>query len=261
MKLFSLIFSTLLMMPLTASTGQMPDFLKAAVSKVYDGNCHLVRFEGSRFTQCIAKPGHERISMHITGRDGIIYRGFTRLSYDIKSSNIAFAMNGGMYDARSQPIGYYVEKGVKLHALNRKDGSGNFHMKPNGVFFGSGDQWQVMTTEDFATKVEFRPDFGTQSGPMLVIDGKLHPKIAPNGTSLYVRNAVGVDQTGRAHFVISENRVSFGRMARFMQDIARTPNALYLDGAVSALWDPVKGRLDQRYPLGPLIVVNKVKKS
>ncbi len=45
--------------------------------------------------------------------------------------------------AKASPIGYYVEGGERLEELNRADGPGNFHLKPNGVFFGTGDRWQV----------------------------------------------------------------------------------------------------------------------
>jgi uncharacterized protein YigE (DUF2233 family) len=117
----------------------------------------------------------------------------------------------------------------------------------------------VLSAEPFEAQATKRPDFGTQSGPMLMIDGAIHPKFDPNGTSKYIRNAVGVDAQGRAHFVISDEPVSFGRMARMMRDVAKTPNALYLDGEVSALWNPAQGRMDGRYPLGPLILVSRVK--
>ena len=33
----------------------------------------------------------------------------------------------------------YVENGVQAHRLNRADGPGNFHLKPNGVFWQSAD--------------------------------------------------------------------------------------------------------------------------
>jgi len=91
---------------------------------------------------------------------------------------------------------------------------------------------------------------------MLLIDGKLHPRIAAEGTSLKIRNAVGVDKAGAAHFVISDEPVSFGTLARLMRDHAGARDALFLDGTVSALWDPAHRRLDARYPLGPLILVS-----
>jgi len=155
-----------------------------------------------------------------------------------------------------------VEEGEKRHALNTNEGWGNFHMLPNGVFYGdAAGNWHVRTSEDFEQSVTDRPDFGTQSGPMLVIAGKLHPKIDDDGKSLKLRNGVGVDAGGRAHFVISDEPVSFGKLARYFRDALKCDNALFLDGSVSSLWDPEHGRVDGGPPLGPLIVVEKSAKA
>ena len=155
----------------------------------------------------------------------------------------------------AKPIGYFVENRERLHELNLNDGSGNFHMKPNGVFYGTGGTWRIKTSEDFYSTVGDRPDFGTQSGPMLLIEGKVHPQISEDGPSKRIRNGVGVDRDGKAHFVIAASPVSFGQFARYFRDVAKTPNALYLDGTVSSLWDPARGRMDTRADLGPLVVV------
>ena len=222
-------------------------------------DCVPVTFEGSRFTHCIATPGQHQIEMRLSGRDGKIYRGFKKLAADTKNVVVSLAMNGGMYDDQRKPIGYYVERSTKTQPLNMKEGKGNFYIKPNGVFFGSDARWEVMSADAFEAQVIKRPEFGTQSGPMLVTDGVLNPKFDANGTSLYVRNAVGVDARGQAHFVISQEPVSFGRMARVMRDLARTPNALYLDGSVSSLWNPAARRMDSGHALGPLILVTRAK--
>jgi uncharacterized protein YigE (DUF2233 family) len=98
----------------------------------------------------------------------------------------------------------------------------------------------------------------TQSGPMLVIDGKLHPAFDHDGTSLHIRNGVGIGSVGAARFVISQDAVSFGKLARFFRDQLKCDNALFFDGAVSALWDPANHRRDVTVPLGPMIVVFKL---
>ena len=90
---------------------------------------------------------------------------------------------------------------------------------------------------------------------MLVIDNRLHPSIQDNGPSLHIRNGVGVDSENTAWFVISDDAVSFGRMARFFRDALNCRNALYLDGSVSSLWDRPAGRRDTRTDLGPLFIV------
>ncbi|PEQ13409.1 hypothetical protein B2G71_08250 [Novosphingobium sp. PC22D] len=225
--------------------------------------CESATFEGAPLTHCIADPKRHRIRTVLGPEGGAPYRSLSELALAIgnEGPEVAFATNGGMFNAEGRPIGYYVENGERRHRLNRNEGYGNFHLLPNGVFFGTGGAWQVRTADDFARNVSKRPAFGTQSGPMLVIAGKLHPRIDEDGTSLKLRNAVGVDRQGRAHFVISDAPISFGKLARYYRDVLKTPNALFLDGSVSSLWDPHVGRVDGGPPLGPLIVVENRAKA
>ena len=72
-----------------------------------------------------------------------------------------------------------------------------------------------------------------------------------------IRNGVGIDATGKAHFVMAQGPVSFGQLARFFRDELKTPYALYLDGGpASNLWDPATGRMDAGR-VGPILVVSK----
>jgi uncharacterized protein YigE (DUF2233 family) len=221
--------------------------------------CEPVMFEDTPLTHCVADPARHRVATALAPEAGPPYRSLKALSQAIVTSRIAFAMNGGMFDGDGEPIGYYVEGGERRHTLNRNEGGGNFHLMPNGVFYGSGGEWHVRTTEDFAETVDKRPEFATQSGPMLVIEGKLHPAFDDDGESRKTRNAVGIDEAGRAHFVISEAPVSFGKLARYFRDRLETPNALFLDGSVSQLWDPARERMDQGAALGPMIVVENLR--
>ena len=247
-----------------ADEATAPDRSEATATASSDGTsrspCARTIYEGVELTHCIAEPAKHRIAMQL-GAKGAYFRSFARLA-GARSSDaapVAFAVNGGMYDDAGAPIGYYVENGERRRELNRADGAGNFHLTPNGVFYGSEGKWQVRTTGDFYAGVGKRPRFGTQSGPMLVIDGKLHPEFQADGPSKMIRNGVGVDSQGRAHFVKSEGGISFGRFAAYFRDVAQTPNALYLDGNVSALWSPEDERMDTSVPLGPLIVVEEKK--
>lgn len=219
--------------------------------------CRSIIFEDTPLTHCLATPARHEIAMDLGPSGEAPYRSLTAYSMDRGTEAIAFAMNAGMFDEDGKPIGYFVEDGERLQSLNTADGEGNFHTKPNGVFFGSGDAWEVRSTEDFLANVRERPEFGTQSGPMLVIDGELHPQISRDGESRFVRNAVGVDEKGRAHFVISNAAISFGKLARFYRDELTVRNALYLDGNVSALWNPATDRLDTGAPIGPIVVVER----
>lgn len=227
---------------------------------VHASICEPLLFEDASFTHCTALPTIHDIRMELAP-DGeeTPYRSLAALAEDVgeDGAGIALAVNGGMFDPDGDPIGYYVEDGRRQTVLNQNEGPGNFHLLPNGVFFGESPHgpWRVWSTPRFARDTEGRPQFATQSGPMLVIDGELHPDIDPDGTSYKIRNAVGVDDAGRAHFVISEAPVSFGKLARLYRDVLNVDNALFLDGTVSQMWDPVSGRLDTGAPIGPLIIV------
>ena len=207
--------------------------------------CAEQRFEQAGFIVC--RGG--RIEL----RSGM--RGFKALQARLgpRADTVAFAMNGGMFDDAGAPIGLAVEEGREVHAINRREGGGNFHLMPNGVFLVRSDG-----RADVVSSAAFQPAsdiaFATQSGPMLVIDGALHPKFDPDGSSRYVRNAVGIGPDGEPMFVITTDVVSFGKLARFFRDRLKARNALYLDGSVSSLWDPANGRMDDFVPLGPLVV-------
>lgn len=163
-------------------------------------------------------------------------------------------MNAGMYGEDGRPIGLYVERGVRRHALNLRDGPGNFHLKPNGVFaVDKAGHVSVTPSERFGAKRDVLS--ATQSGPMLLVGGKLHPRFDQDGPSRLVRNGVGVSEPETAWFVISEEGVSFGRFARFFRDELHCRDALFLDGTVSSLWDPGAGRQDGYASLGPMIAV------
>ncbi|MBX7540618.1 phosphodiester glycosidase family protein [Qipengyuania sphaerica] len=219
--------------------------------------CRSIIFEDTPLTHCLASPSRHTVSMDLSPSGAAPYRSLSTYSKSRSGGRIAFVMNAGMFDDEGKPIGYFVEDGDRLQTLSTSDGEGNFHMKPNGVFFGTGDTWEVRTTDDFLANVRDRPDFGTQSGPMLVVAGKLHPEISHDGESRLIRNAVGVDERGRAHFVISNAAISFGKLARFYRDELGVKNALYLDGNVSTLWNPSTNRLDTGAPIGPIVVVEK----
>ncbi|WP_246166279.1 phosphodiester glycosidase family protein [Sphingomonas sinipercae] len=208
-------------------------------------------FEESAFTVCDAKGGQLRLIA--AGPDEDAPRSFSDLAAKIDPARVAFAMNAGMFDEEGRPIGLAVSDGLQKHAINLRKGGGNFHLLPNGVFVVEAGGRAAIHQSKALPTFKTASYLATQSGPMLVIKGKLHPSFEADGKSRYVRNGVGV-RDGRAIFVISEEPVSFGKLARFFRDSLKTPDALYFDGAVSSLWDPANGRQDSYSLLGPMIV-------
>ena len=217
--------------------------------------CEPITFEGSRFTACRYRRGEDRIAMFLDPL-GVPLRSLAALETYLgpRADRLRFAMNGGMYDREGRPIGLYVADGIQRKALNRRDGAGNFHLMPNGVFSVDRDgRVAVTSSADFEPSDNTR--WATQSGPMLVIDGALHPRFSENGASLHVRNGVGVAGPDTAWFAVSDEPVSFGRFARLFRDRLGCANALFLDGSVSSLWDRPANRMDAFPQLGPMIAV------
>jgi uncharacterized protein YigE (DUF2233 family) len=172
-----------------------------------------------------------------------------------EGGRLLFAANAGMFDPALKPVGLYVEQGRELTHLNTRSAHGNFHMKPNGVFYLSADAAAVAETRQFLQQKP-RPQLATQSGPMLVINGRLHPRFNRRSTSLKARDGVGVRADGRVLFAISEGEVSFDAFARLFRDGLNCPNALFLDGGSAAtLYVPSRNGHGNIVPLGPMLAV------
>lgn len=169
---------------------------------------------------------------------------------------LTFGMNAGMYHADGGPVGMLVIDGRELAPLNLGEGSGNFFLKPNGVFLVGADGARVVDAADYAAMPRDGVRFATQSGPLLLKHGQMHPAFRASSASRFVRN--GVCAAGaQATFVISERPVTFHEFASFLRDELHCQDALYLDGAVSSLWSPGLGRSDRWNELGPLLGVTE----
>lgn len=214
--------------------------------------CLDTSFEGASYTLCEVSLG-EDLRLFQSGPDGA-YGSFRRLNETLEAEGktLGFAMNAGMYHRDLAPVGLYVEDGVEVSRLVTRDGPGNFGLLPNGVFC-IGETFRVIESRTFKAESP-ACRFATQSGPMLVIGGELHPKLLPGSDSLYVRNGVGVSGDGtRAVFAVSNDAVNFHSFARFFRDALGLPDALYFDGNISRLYAPSLGRHDGGFPMGPIV--------
>ena len=214
--------------------------------------CRDTSFEGASYTLCEVSLG-EDLRLFQSGPDGA-YGSFRRLNETLEAEGktLGFAMNAGMYHRDLAPVGLYVEDGVEVSRLVTRDGPGNFGLLPNGVFC-IGETFRVIESRTFKAESP-ACRFATQSGPMLVIGGELHPKLLPGSDSLYVRNGVGVPGDGtRAVFAVSNDAVNFHSFARFFRDALGLPDALYFDGNISRLYAPSLGRHDGGFPMGPIV--------
>jgi uncharacterized protein YigE (DUF2233 family) len=152
-------------------------------------------------------------------------------------------------------VGLYIEDGRQITGVVTRKGPGNFGLLPNGVFCIREGRADVIETRRY---VDEAPDcrHATQSGPMLVIDGDLHPRFLKDSDSLHIRNGVGTSADGtRVVLAISRTPVNFHSFGRLFRDVLDLPQALYFDGSISRLYAPDLGRADAGLPLGPMVGV------
>jgi uncharacterized protein YigE (DUF2233 family) len=217
--------------------------------------CQAVTYEHSEYTVCEVDLRRQSVRLFWKKPDGDLYGYLSSLPRGNHSGRLLFATNGGMYHPDNSPVGLYIEKGRELVRANTSAGPGNFHMRPNGVFYVTGEVAGVLETRSF---IRQRPqvDFATQSGPMLVIDGEIHARFVRYGGSRKYRVGVGSRDPSLVVFAVSESEVSFGEFAHLFRDKLRCKNALFLDGgSATSFYSPVLGRNSNFLPLGPIIGV------
>jgi uncharacterized protein YigE (DUF2233 family) len=221
-------------------------------------SCEDVDYGGQSYTVCRVDAAREELRLFLNNAEtGAPLGSFENVDKQLAAQGmrLEFAMNAGMYHQDRAPVGHYVEDGQEIMRVISSEGPGNFGLLPNGVFCIREGRADVIETLKY---LRDRPacDYASQSGPMLVIDGALHPRFLPDGPSRFIRNGVGTNADGsHAWFVISNEPVNFYEFAVFFRDRLHTPQALYFDGNISRLYAPGLERFDGGFPMGPVVGV------
>jgi len=198
-----------------------------------------------------------KLKLVLNDSKGRPFKKFSTVQKQRKQCQISFAMNAGMYHANFAPVGLYIEKSKQLMELNQqKNQFGNFFLQPNGVVAWD-DHQVIITTTDQYTKTKFNPQYATQSGPMLVINGSINPSFIKSSDSLKIRNGVGV-KNNQLYFVISRGRINFYDFANIFKTQLKIDQALYLDGSISSAYIPQAKRHDQIFDLGPMFIYDEL---
>lgn len=157
-------------------------------------------------------------------------------------------MNAGIFNPKFEPEGLWYRNSHKVFDFNNKTGlQGNFYMDPGGVFaIKKGGGATILTREELIKNIQdtVTYNYATQSGPMLVINGKLHPKFKSKSQNFHIRNGVGILPDGKIVFVMSKDEVNLFEFALLFRDGFKCKEALYLDGTISRIYAPQINRRD-----------------
>jgi len=163
----------------------------------------------------------------------------------LRGDTLLFAVNGGMYNKSFIPQGLYVEAGKLLTPLD----TGVLGLLKDG-------QPIISVTDSFALSPDLQ--YATQSGPMLVIDGALHPAFNDGSPNVNIRNGVGLLLDGELLFAMSKEKINFFDFATFFKNQG-CKQALYLDGFVSRTWLPEQNWRQADGDFGVIIGVSSPK--
>ncbi len=209
-----------------------------------------IEHAGTRYWIQRVDPVKDRLELHLAGTPGEP-NTFPKLEARLAAQGrrLRFAMNSGIFEGNFLPTGLHIADGRIITPLNlddyvkTSDGdlTPNFFLKPNGVFFIRENLTAgILESARYAALGE-KPLLATQSGPLLVQAGAIHPVLQRDSTSKRYRNGVGVTKSGSIVLVCSVPERETGmsnlyHFAELFRDRLECPDALYLDGDISYVY-------------------------
>lgn len=229
-------------------------FVLAASARAVE--CTSVQLDGKTALACRVDVRREDLRLFLNDAAGKPLQNFAALERALAGQKlrVTFATNAGMFQPNYSPVGLFIADGKQVKRLNTADGTDNFTLKPNGVFYLDAKGAGVVESSQFPA-IAPSVSLATQSGPLLVQAGAIHPRLSATSVSRLIRNGVGVDNAGLAIFAITEDAMNLHEFARLFRDALHCPNALYFDGNVSSVYVPARRLNIQRSQLGPMIAV------
>lgn len=224
-----------------------------------DGNAERFTFRGAEFDVYSVHLREAVPRLYWKDARGKNYSTIGALKDDLEADGrrLLFATNAGMYSPAFVPVGLHVADGTLLHPTDTGSGDGNFYLKPNGVFYiGTSGRAGIAETSAFSAAADTLV-LATQSGPLLVLDGRIHPVFNPASTSTFIRSGVGVASDSVVIFAIANAPVTLHHFASLFRDRLGCSNALYLDGYVSRMYLPALGRTETDGEFAGIIAVTE----
>lgn len=214
-----------------------------------------ILYQGNSYTTYQVDTSKSELRLFWKKSDGQRFANALALEAWAKGHNrkLVFATNGGIFEKNKHPSGLYVEGGLTKSPLNTGTGWGNFYLKPNGVFVLRDEGTQIIETESYQDDPSIK--YAVQSGPLLVLKGKIHPLFRKGSKNIYIRSGVGVREDSTVLFAITNNEVNFFDFASFFLHRLNCEDALYLDGLISRMYLPQLERMERDGSFSSLFAV------
>lgn len=226
--------------------------------------CTSFQFQGSttntdEIISFVVDANAQHLGLYLKNDKGEFFRNFNNLRsfVESKQQTLVFAMNGGMYKKDNMPQGLYIENHKVLFPLDTTQGKGNFYLQPNGIFYITNEK-KAVVCQTTSFKYTNNIAYATQSGPMLLINGEIHPAFKQGSVNLNIRNGVGILPDNKILFAMSKKEINFYDFALYFKNLG-CKNALYLDGFVSRMYLPQEKWIQTDGDFGVMIGVTMTK--
>ena len=192
---------------------------------------HFWVFIGFIFFSCLKEP--YRASIYVNTRD----------ANEIKATSVKLHA-----DVQSPDAGEITDRGFYWTA---NDSAAT--VLKNKISLGPGSGEFTYMLKNLQAKI------ATQSGPMLLLDGKINTHFIEKSENRKIRNGVGINKNGDVFFAISEKEVTFYEFSSFFKEQLNCVQALYLDGEISKIYIGDKSKKDNltNMKFGPILSISK----
>jgi uncharacterized protein YigE (DUF2233 family) len=230
-------------------------------SKVY--HSYKIKHRGSHYYVFVSNTTKDVFQLHWLNKKN--NKGYTSIQNVHKQLideklNPLLITNAGMYTAELAPQGLYIEDYKEYIKIDTtKPNSNNFYLKPNGVFYIDSLGFpKIDTTELFYTKYKkgLKPKYATQSGPMLLINGRVHQDFTYHSSNKKIRNGIGIIDKNKIVLCISIDEVNFYDFALLFKEVFGCKDALFLDGAISRMYLNDLNPKEKGGQFGPIISIS-----
>lgn len=228
-----------------------------SITAIISAFSYIKNWDDSNIISYTVDTKKQDLQLYWKDDNGKIFNSINNLKYYLenKKQTLVFAMNAGMYQTDYAPQGLFIQKNKIIKSLDTSNGKGNFYLQPNGVFYlTNNNEAYVCSTRELKNTTHIK--FATQSGPMLLINGEIHPAFKNGSSNLNIRNGVGILPNKKVIFAMSKTEINFYDFANYFKKLG-CENALYLDGFVSRTYLPEKKWIQTDGNFGVIIGVTR----